>query len=318
VTNSLNFGCSIDFFSAVAVLHLLNAIRAFEVAARLGSVKLAAEELHVTSGAISRHIKNLEDEFGIALFERGNRSLRLTTEAAAFAATVTEAFASMTRGVEHLRAAYRQSTIMLTAPDTFLLRWLVPRLNSLDAELGGKSVRLTTWTREINPADRSIDVYVGVGPLLNTAGLTVVEIGSETFGPVVSPMLLKGRKVTADCLWSLPRLDIRWPPDMWTNWAREAGHTVTPRETIWYDTLVYSVQAAEAGLGVAIGPGPAVWDALEHGRLVAPLGLIKRPGSWYLAWRDDRSGKTMNNIARWFKSEMAAAESAGLALNSRI
>jgi len=300
------------------MLHLLNAIRAFEVAARLGSVKRAADELHVTSGAVSRHIKNLEDEFGIALFERGNRSLRLTTEAAAFAATVTEAFASMTRGVEHLQAAYRQSTIMLTAPDTFLLRWLVPRLNRLDAELGGKSVRLTTWTREINPADRSIDVYVGVGPLLNTAGLTVVEIGPETFGPVVSPMLLRGRKVTAEYLWSLPRLDIRWPPDMWTNWAREAGHAVTPRETIWYDTLVYSVQAAEAGLGVAIGPGPAVWDALEHGRLVAPLGLIKRPGSWFLAWRDDRSGKTMNDIARWFKAEMAAAESAGLARGAKL
>jgi len=290
------------------MLHLLNAVRAFEVAARLGSVSKAAAELRVTSGAVSRHIKNLEDEFGIALFQRGNRSLQLTPEAAAFAATVTEAFASITRGVEHLRAAYRQSTIMLTAPDTFLLRWLVPRLHSLDAALGGKSVRLTTWTREINPADRSIDVYVGVGPLLSVPGLTVVEIGPETFGPVVSPMLVRDRDVTADYLWSLPRLDIRWPPDMWTNWAREAGYTLPPRETIWYDTLTYSVQAAEAGLGVAVGPGPAIWDALEQGRLVAPLGLVDRPGKWFLAWRDDRSGQTMNTIARWFHSEMALSQ----------
>jgi LysR family glycine cleavage system transcriptional activator len=295
------------------MLHLLNAMRAFEVAARLGSVSKAAEELRVTSGAVSRHIKNLEAEFGIQLFERGNRSLRLTPEAAAFAATITEAFASMTRGVEHLRAAYRQSTIMLTAPDTFLLRWLVPRLNSLDAALGGKSVRLTTWTREINPADRSIDVYVGVGPLLDIAGLTVIEIGAETFGPVVSPMLLRGREITAEYLWSLPRLDIRWPPDMWTNWAREAGHVLPPRETIWYDTLTYSVQAAEAGLGVAIGPGPAVWDALQHGRLVAPLGLISRPGRWFLAWRSDRAGSTMNAIARWFQHEMQRSETEGMA-----
>ncbi|HZY51269.1 MAG TPA: LysR family transcriptional regulator [Devosia sp.] len=287
------------------MLHLLNAVRAFEVAARLGSVRKAAEELRVTSGAISRHIKNLEDEFGVELFQRGNRSMRLTPEAAAFAATVTEAFASMTRGVEHLRAAYRHSTIMLTAPDTFLLRWLVPRLTSLEGALGGKSVRLTTWTREINPADRSIDIYIGVGPPLRIQGLTVVEIGPETFGPVVSPMLLRDRTPTADYLWSLPRLDIRWPPDMWTNWAREAGVTLPPRETIWYDTLSYSIQAAEAGLGVAIGPGPAIWDALEHGRLVAPLGMITRPGKWFLAWRDDRSGQTMNTIARWFQTQMA-------------
>jgi LysR family glycine cleavage system transcriptional activator len=287
------------------MLHLLNAIRAFEVAARLGSVRKAADELSVTSGAISRHIKNLEDEFGVALFERGNRSLRLTPDAATFAATVTEAFASMTRGVEHLRAAYRQSTIMLTAPDTFLLRWLVPRLNSLDAALGGKSVRLTTWTREINPADRSIDVYVGVGPPLDIQGLTVVEICPETFGPVVSPMLVRDCEVTADYLWSLPRLDIRWPPDMWSNWAREAGYVLPARETIWYDTLTYRVQAAEAGLGVAVGAGPAIWDAVEHGRLIAPFGLITRPGKWFLAWRDDRSGQTMNTIARWFQREMA-------------
>ncbi|MDR3471028.1 MAG: LysR family transcriptional regulator [Devosia sp.] len=286
------------------MLHLLNAVRAFEVAARLGSVRKAADELRVTSGAISRHIKNLEDEFGIELFERGNRSLRLTPEAATFAATVTEAFASMTRGVEHLRAAYRDSTILLTAPDTFLLRWLVPRLPSLDAALAGKSVRLTTWTREINPADRSIDVYIGVGPPLRIQGLTVVEIGPETFGPVVSPMLVRTHDVTADYLWTLPRLDIRWPPDMWTNWAREAGVALPARETIWYDALSYSIQAAEAGLGVAIGPGPAIWDALEHGRLIAPLGMVTRPGRWFVAWRDDRSGQTMNIIARWFQAQM--------------
>ena len=293
------------------MLHLLNALRAFEVAARLGSVRRAAEELRVSSGAVSRHIKNLEDEFGVELFERGNRSMRLTPDAAAFSATVTEAFASITRGVEHLHSAYRHGTIMLTAPDTFLLRWLVPRLPALDAELGGKSVRLTTWTREINPADRSIDIYVGVGLPLDIPGLTVVEIGPETFGPVVSPKLVRDG-FDVDDLWSLPRLDIRWPPDMWTNWSREAGLELPGRETIWYDALNYSVQAAEAGLGAAIGPGPAIWDAIAQNRLVAPLGVVTRPGRWFLAWRDERSSQTMNSIARWFQREMAlSAQSAG-------
>lgn len=286
------------------MLHLLNAVRAFEVAARLGSVRKAAEELRVTSGAISRHIKNLEDEFGVELFERGNRSMRLTPDAMAFAATVTEAFASMTRGAEHLRAASSQSTIMITAPDTFMLRWLVPRLQSLESALGGISVRLTTWTREINPADRSIDVYVGVGPLLNIPGMTVASVAPETFGPVVSPLLIGDRVPTPELLWSLPRLDIRWPPDMWTNWAREARVTLPPRETIWYDALSFSVQAAEAGLGVAIGPGPAITDALEHGRLIAPLGMVTRNGSWFLAWRNDRTSRTMHLVRRWFEQQM--------------
>lgn len=287
------------------MLHLLNAMRAFEVAARLGSVRKAAEELRVSDGAVSRHIKNLEDELGVTLFERGNRSMRLTPAAAAFAATVTEALASITRGTEHIRALHDQSTIMLTAPDTFLLRWLVPRLQSLEKALGGVSVRITTWSREINPADRSIDVYVGVGPVLDIPGMTVTPVAPETFGPVISPMITKGRGIQLEELWRLPRLDIRWPPDMWTNWAREAGIALPLHESVWYDSLSFSVQAAEAGQGVAIGPGPAIWDALEQNRLVAPLGMVTRPGHWFLAWREDRPHRTMRTVCRWFETEMA-------------
>lgn len=287
------------------MLHLLNAMRAFEVAARLGSIRRAAEELRVSDGAVSRHIKNLEDELGVALFERGNRSLRLTPAAATFAATITEALASINRGTEHLKATHDQSTIMLTAPDTFLLRWLVPRLQSLEKALGGVSVRITTWTREINPSDRSIDIYVGVGKLLDIPGMVVSPVAPETFGPVISPMIVPGGSAAVDAIWRLPRLDIRWPPDMWTNWSREAGQSLPVRESVWYDSLSFSVQAAEAGQGVAIGPGPAVWDALEQNRLIAPMGMVRRPGYWFLAWREDRSHRTMQAVRRWFETEMA-------------
>lgn len=286
------------------MLHLLNAMRAFEVAARLGSIKRAAEELRVSDGAVSRHIKNLEDEMGVPLFERGNRSLKLTPAAATFAATLTEALATINRGTEHLKALHDQSTIMLTAPDTFLLRWLVPRLQSLEKALGGVSVRITTWTREINPADRSIDIYVGVGKLLDIPGMVVSPVAPETFGPVISPMITRGKAVGADELWQMPRLDIRWPPDMWTNWSREAGVSLPQKESVWYDSLSFSVQAAEAGQGVAIGPGPAIWDALEQNRLIAPLGMVTRNGHWFLAWREDRSNRMMQTVRRWFESEM--------------
>jgi LysR family glycine cleavage system transcriptional activator len=285
--------------------HLLNALRAFEAAARLGSVRKAAQDLSVTDGAVSRQIKHLEDALGVELFERGNRSIRLTPAAAEYAATISEAFASIARGTEQLRHAHNRQTIMLTAPDAFLLRWLVPRLQSLEALLDGTSVRLTTWSREINPADRSIDIYIGVGPVPEIPGMTVAVVAPETFGPVVSPMLVKGREDDLDYLWSLPRLDTVWPPDMWSNWAREAGVTLKPREFISYDLLFYTLQAAEAGLGVTIGPGPAVSDAIKQGRMLAPLGLVTRPGSWYLAWRNDRSLRVMKLVQRWFEREFA-------------
>ena len=286
------------------MLHLLNALRAFEAAARLGSVRKAAEDLNVTDGAVSRHIRHLEDQLGIELFERGNRSMRLTPEAAGFAATVTEAFASIVRGSEHLRSAYDKSSIMLTAPDNFLLRWLLPRLPRLEAALDGMAVRMTTWNRKINPADPSIDVYVGVGIMPKIEGMTVVRVGPETFGPVLSPKLLTGNETMPDFLWTLPRLEIRWPPDMWINWAREAGIALPDRPDVLYDTLTLTIEAAEAGQGVAMGPGTSVSDAIRQGRLVAPLGLHVRDGCWFLAWRDDRPYRTMNAIRRWFQQEM--------------
>lgn len=287
--------------------HLLTSLRAFEAAARLGSVRKAAGELNVTDGAVSRQIKQLEDALGIELFERGNRSIKLTPAAATYAATISEAFASIARGTEHLKTAHSEPTLMVTAPDAFVLRWLVPRLQGLEAALDGTSVRLTTWSRQINPADRSIDVYIGVGPLLDVSGMSFARIAPETFGPVVSPMLVRGREEDVEFLWSLPRLDTRWPPDMWSNWAREAGKVLPERETVWYDLLFYTLQAAEAGLGVAIGPGPAVSDAIAQGRLLAPLGMTTRSGSWFLAWRNDRSSRMMNRVKHWFEEELAGA-----------
>ena len=80
----------------------------------------------------------------------------------------------------------------------------------------------------------------------------MVEIGPETFGPVVSPKLVRDG-FDVDDLWSLPRLDIRWPPDMWTNWSREAGIELPGRETIWYDALSADPFVAKCAAPVAEG-----------------------------------------------------------------
>jgi LysR family transcriptional regulator, glycine cleavage system transcriptional activator len=289
----------------IDVRRFLTPLRAFEAAARHSSIHKAAEELSVTDGAISRQVRHLEESLGVTLFERSNRSIRINPTAADFAATISDAFASIARGADQLKN--RQSpTLVIAAPGTFLLRWLLPRLHDLEVLLDGISPRVTTWNKDINLLDRSVDIFIGAGALPALTGARAAKIGPETYGPVLSPRLLaEGCRGDRDLLWSLPRLDARLPTALWAAWASDACFQPPPKETIWFDRLFLALQAAEAGFGVAIGPGPAVADAITDGKLVAPLGLLSRPGCWHLVWREDRSQRLMTKIARWFEAQMA-------------
>src|SRR3954471_23106889 len=107
----------------------LNALRAFDAAARHLSFKKAARELHVTAGAVSHQVKLLEDHLGVALFRRLTRALELTAEAQAMLPKVREGLDSLAEDVEKLRARDEVCALAVRAPPNFSARWLVPRLS---------------------------------------------------------------------------------------------------------------------------------------------------------------------------------------------
>lgn len=290
------------------ILDNLNALRVFEAVARLGSVRGAAAELSVTDGAVSKQLRSLEAAMGVELFIRGHRKLVLTEDAARLSATLGDAFETIVRAAGHMQHSARRGTINIAAPSTFLIRWLLPRLAALENRIRGTEINLVTWNKDLSASDRSIDIHVVVGKNEDLPGMTRETLAPETFGPVIKPSLAP--KKPEDVL-NLRRLGTTWPTAMWRNWSSETGHTLPNDHVHRFERLLFSIEAAEAGLGAALAPGPAVWDALATGRLVAPLGLHQREGQWSLIWRTDQTSGLHMSILRWFQKEFDLSRTAG-------
>jgi LysR family glycine cleavage system transcriptional activator len=284
----------------------LAALRVFEAVARLGSMRLAASELGVTDGAVSKQIKSLEALLKADLFIRGHRKLVPTEAAERLAATLTTSFESVVRSVEQMQRTARRGNLVIAAPSTFLVRWFLPRLPRLLQRVRGTEISVVSWNKDLSSSDRSIDIHVTVGPEVSIPGMARHKVGPETFGPVASPNLLRA-DMTPDAFLALRRLATAWPTAMWRNWSAETGHALPEVETTSFERLLFAVEAAEAGLGTVLAPGPSVWDALASKRLVAPLGLHEREGAWALSWHNDQTSGLHMSILRWFQQEFSEA-----------
>src|SRR5690606_8238125 len=170
----------------------LNALRAFEAVARHLSMKLAAEELHVTPAAVSHQIKGLERHLGVTLFRRLNRALLLTDEGQLCLPGVREGFERLAGAMDPLRARERRSVLVASVAPSFATRWLVPRLDRLAAAHPELELRMTA---EMALADfRRDDVDVGIRfGAGEYPGLRSVKLFGDTVVPMCSPGLTSGR-----------------------------------------------------------------------------------------------------------------------------
>lgn len=287
----------------------LSALRVFEAVARLGSVRLAAMELGVTDGAVSKQIRALEASLKTELFIRGHRKLILTEPAERLAQSLAAAFESIVRSVERTERSGQRGRLVIAAPATFLVRWFLPRLPKLLARLKGTEIDVVAWNKDPVATDRSIDMHVVVGGETAIPGMVRHIVGPETFGPVATPSLLPAGGPPEDIL-GVQRLTTVWPTAMWSNWSVESGLALPESPMLRFERLLFAIKAAEAGLGAVLAPGPAVWDAIAAGELVAPLGLYKRDGNWALLWRTDQTSALHMSALRWFQAEFAASEAA--------
>src|SRR5688572_10582084 len=171
-------------------LPLLTALPSFEAAARMLSFTKAAEELHVTHGAISRAIKNLEDQLGVLLFERGTRSVRLTAVGEPYARAVREALDQLAAATALATDRRSNSTLNVSTSDGFAGRWLVPRLYRFHREHADIDVRVATTGKLTNFLGDGIDIAIRYGSG-KYPGLTSEFLTDEDVFPVCSPKLLK-------------------------------------------------------------------------------------------------------------------------------
>jgi LysR family glycine cleavage system transcriptional activator len=237
----------------------LNALRAFEAAARLGSFKDAAAELSVTHGAISRHIRLLEDWLGPpALFRRLNRRVVLTPTGVALRDEAGPALDRLSAAAERHQARGGHpppAVLRVNALATFTLRWLLPRLAQFRELHPEIEVRLSTSNEPLESLSEPYDVIIRGGPD-TFYGFTCHPFLTERRLPVCSPALLARLPLDEPAdLRSHTLIHASTLPRVWPDWLTAAGAPdLTGSASLTLDHFYLTLQAALDGLGVAMGP----------------------------------------------------------------
>ena len=285
----------------------LNALRAFEAAARLQSVSQAALELHVTHGAVSRQIRALEEQLGQPLFVREGRGVRLTPAGVQLREVAGEAFGRLREGWGALLEQGRARPFVLGCPGSLLARWLIPRLDRLQRELPELGLQLVA--SEGGPGDNpALDGGLGFFAAPWPTGVQVVELAEERIGPVLSPRLPLFAALQKDGparLLQEPLLHTASRPQAWPQWVQ--AQQLDParlRLGQGFEHLYYLLEAAVAGLGVAIAPHLLVADDLVAGRLAAPLGFVAT-GAQLALWLPRHGDPRGQQLAAWLQAELA-------------
>ncbi|MFM0299156.1 LysR substrate-binding domain-containing protein [Paraburkholderia sediminicola] len=247
-----------------------SALLAFEAAARHGSFARAAEELALTEGAVSRQIGRLEAFLGVALFERVGNRVRLAASGTRYAEQVREILDRLERDSLYLMGQpIAGASIDIAAIPTFATRWLIPRLKRFQNKHPNITVHIAERMEPFILAGSGFDAAIHFEHPA-WAGMHLHRLLEEVLVPVCSPALLADADANIS-LDELPRLHRRQNPDAWQLYAQEAGIVLTNSAVgARYDLHSMLIEAALAGLGVALVPRLYVGAELEQGRLVAP------------------------------------------------
>lgn len=271
----------------------LNALRAFEAAARLGGFAAAAAELGVSPGAVTAHVKALEDRLGAALFRRGAKGVELTALGARVLPAFTGAFDALGSAQHLLRAEAAPRAVHIATLPAVAQLWLSPRLPALRAAMPEVAISITAMEAPPNLKRAPYDLSLFPGDM----GQLVAE---DWLFPVCAPSL--AAQVTGpEALLRLPCLiDMAWAGD-WALWAASAlpGQGFAPRGPV-FSLYALAVEEAVNGAGVLMAHGALVAGHLAAGRLVAPLPQrVKLPQALRL-WsaRPLRPGQPVERVAR--------------------
>jgi LysR family transcriptional regulator, glycine cleavage system transcriptional activator len=297
-------------------LPALDLLVGFESAARHLSFTKAGEELFLTQSAVSRQIKELEDQLGVALFERRHRALSLTEAGQQFYAAAAQMLGTMRTATERLRAASgKRRPVSVTTTHSFAALWLIPRLAGFTRAHADVDVRITAETRVQDLERDGLDIALRHGPA-SLAGPNAVRLFGERVFPVCSPKLLRDKKRPLEkpadlkdhCLLQYDDPDGRHPWLHWKTWLEVEGIAdLRPAGTLIFSGYEQIIPAALAGHGVALGRSPLVKDLLTAKELVAPFKSSADPARAYfvIVSRNAAARPEVGEFVDWLKAEAA-------------
>jgi LysR family glycine cleavage system transcriptional activator len=272
-------------------LPALDLLVGFEAAARHLSFTKAGEELFLTQSAVSRQIKDLEDQLGVELFQRRHRALSLTDAGKLFYASAAQVLTTMRTATDRLRAQAGKKGLSVTTTHSFAALWLIPRLAGFTRSHPGIDVRIMADTRVQDLERDGLDLAVRHGPA-SLAGSNAVRLMGERVFPVCSPKLLKDKSkplrepqdLRYHCLLQYDDPEGRHPWLHWKTWLEvERIADLRPAGTLSFSGYEQIIPAAVAGHGVGLGRSPLVKDLLASGELLAPFKSSADPARAYYA-----------------------------------
>ncbi|MDE2361405.1 MAG: LysR family transcriptional regulator [Hyphomicrobiales bacterium] len=234
----------------------------------------AADELLVTHGAISRHIKSLEDMFGVPLLARGARAAQPTPEGARLAIELSSAFGVIASAIEQLQPG----PLTLSCSSTVMMYWLIPRLAAFHALHPQIEVRFKMNFDRIDFVRDEISVAIRNSMIEPPKDVIIKEMIDEWIGPVCAPDYLHANKIREPSdLERCAVLSTKTRPGAWHDWLKATGRSLNLHAQSSYDHFYLLIQAAACGLGVAMVPKMLVLDDLRSGKLAAPFGFVPGP-----------------------------------------
>lgn len=264
----------------------LDALRIFAVAARHMSFTNAANELHLTQSAVSHRIRALEEELGLALFERLTRRLELTPQGRVLARKLEQAIGNIDRGIVELTRHEDTGPLKVTMLPSVATHWLIPRLPRIRSRSPGLEMQVIADARSLDLRAEGIDLAIRFCPAPHPSYAATRLMGDSVF-PVCAPSLLKqcGPVDSIDALLALPLLhDSTTCISSWRAWLDHAGRRDAACDSgQYFSDAGMLIDAAALGLGVAMARASLVAERLASGTLVCPLGLAAPTAfSYYL------------------------------------
>jgi DNA-binding transcriptional LysR family regulator len=253
----------------------LNALRAFEATARLHSFSAAAQELSVTHGAISRHIRTLEDHLGTPLLLRTAQGAWPTSEGQRLAEALTTAFGIIQASVD----TFQPGPLTLSCSESIMMYWLIPRLARFKHAHADIDLSFNMSHGPIDFAREKISVAIRLSSISAPKDAVSTDVASEWIGPVCTPDYLTQHPIRSHADLAQARLMVsNTRPGAWTEWASCLDDPMPELPIAQsFDHFFLLIQGARCGLGWANVPRMLVLPDLESGALVAPLGFVRGP-----------------------------------------
>lgn len=287
----------------------LSAVRVFEVAARRGSFKKAAEELNITASAVSHAVQNLEDWLGVALFARGGGKLELTEPGVAYATSVGEAMKTIADATARLPGRRSHGRLAISSAPGFAARWLLPKLSRFSERFPDIAVDIQTSLDRVDLPMEGIDAAIRLAPTAQSLEHWT-HLLAELLVPVCSPAFRKRYS-------GIPAIELVTKADLihltsvsadWAEWFRISG--IEPPDTLRaglrLDTIHLVLEAASRDFGMALGRAPLIDLEIKSGRLVrmfdkeVPSGL----SYWLVTMDPDLQSHDVKVFRQWMLDEL--------------